>query len=99
MTHNVVRDPAQVPDVLSTADPRHAQRYATVLASGWHPDDATEVNGAVWPCLGSAVLALRTTSSFEDALRAAIDLGGDTAAAVTGALAGAVYGAGAIPAR
>jgi ADP-ribosylglycohydrolase len=62
---------------------------------------ATEFNGAVWPCLGSAVWAVRTTGSFEEAVRAAVDLGGDTdtVAAVTGALAGAVYGVGAVPAR
>ncbi len=42
-----------------------------------------------------------TTTSFEDAIRAAIDLGGDTdtVAAVTGGLAGAYYGLDAIPAR
>ncbi len=48
---------------------------------------------------GSAVWALRTTNSYEDAIRAAIDLGGDTdtVAAVTGGLAGAYYGLDAIP--
>ncbi|MFI2432577.1 ADP-ribosylglycohydrolase family protein [Streptomyces sp. NPDC018693] len=93
--------PAAVPDTLAALHPAHRDRYATVLSPGWHPDDATEFNGAVWPCLGSAVWALRTTSSYEDAVRAAIDLGGDTdtVAAVTGALAGAVYGAGAVPRR
>ncbi|SDH95349.1 ADP-ribosylglycohydrolase [Sinosporangium album] len=92
---------ASVPDVLARLDPAHRDRYATVLAPKWHPDQATEVNGAVWPCLGSAVWALRTTGGFEEALRAAIDLGGDTdtVAAVTGGLAGAVYGIGAVPAR
>ncbi|GAA3131277.1 hypothetical protein GCM10017687_53560 [Streptomyces echinatus] len=67
----------------------------------WHPDQATESSGADWPCLGSAVWALRTTTSFEDAIRAAIDLGGDTdtVAAVTGGLAGAYYGLDAIRAR
>lgn len=45
--------------------------------------------------------ALRTTATYEDAVRAAIDLGGDTdtVAAVTGGLAGAVYGGAAIPER
>ncbi|MEV6026254.1 ADP-ribosylglycohydrolase family protein [Streptomyces sp. NPDC052036] len=58
-------------------------------------------NGAIWPCLGSAVWALRTTTSYEDAVRAAVDLGGDTdtVAAVTGGLAGAVYGPDALPER
>lgn len=92
---------AALPDTLTAVHPDHRQRYATVLAPDWHPDQATEFNGAVWPCLGSAVWALRTTSSYEDAVRAAIDLGGDTdtVAAVTGALAGAVYGIAGIPDR
>ncbi|MEE1942441.1 ADP-ribosylglycohydrolase family protein [Streptomyces sp. TRM 70361] len=91
----------RLPDVLAALRPEHRERYATVLAPGWHPGEATEPNGAVWPCLGSAVWALRTTSSYEDAVRAAIDLGGDTdtVAAVTGTLAGAVHGLSAIPAR
>ncbi len=90
-----------LPDVLDLVDAGHRQRYATVLATDWHPDQATEFNGAVWPCLGSAVWALRSTTGFEDALRAAIDIGGDTdtVAAVTGGLAGAYYGWEAIPAR
>ncbi|MGX1274208.1 ADP-ribosylglycohydrolase [Streptomyces phaeoluteigriseus] len=106
--HELVRvtlaggDPLRaLPDVLTLVHPDHRPRYATVLAPDWHPDRATEFNGAVWPCLGSAVWALRSTSGFEEALRAAIDLGGDTdtVAAVTGCLAGAWYGPDAIPAR
>ncbi|MEU9479753.1 ADP-ribosylglycohydrolase family protein [Streptomyces sp. NPDC048191] len=90
-----------VPQTLAALHPDHRQRYSVVLSPDWHPDHATEFNGAVWPCLGSAVWALRTTASYEEAVRAAVDLGGDTdtVAAVTGALAGAVYGAGSIPAR
>ncbi|GAA2775375.1 ADP-ribosylglycohydrolase family protein [Streptomyces rameus] len=90
-----------VPDTLAALRPEHRDRYATVLDPGWHPDLATEFNGAVWPCLGSAVWAVRTTPGYEDAVRAAVDLGGDTdtVAAVTGALAGAVYGLGAVPER
>ncbi|MFJ1705165.1 ADP-ribosylglycohydrolase family protein [Kitasatospora sp. NPDC088346] len=106
--HELVRvaldgaDPlAALPSVLEDVHPEHRGRYAVVLAPDWHPGLATEFNGAVWPCLGSAVWAVRTTGSFEDALRAAVDLGGDTdtVAAVTGGLAGAVYGLGAVPAR
>ncbi|MES9543202.1 ADP-ribosylglycohydrolase family protein [Actinomadura sp. NPDC000600] len=106
--HDLVRaaldgaDPiAALPEVLPHVHPDHRDRYARVLSTGWHPDDATEFNGAVWPCLASAAWAVRTTGSFEEALRAAIDLGGDTdtVAAVTGALAGAVYGQEAIPER
>jgi len=92
---------AAVPEVTALIHPDHRARYAVVLAPDWHPDQATEFNGAIWPCLGSAVWALRSTGSFEEALRAAIDLGGDTdtVAAVTGGLAGAVYGVKAIPTR
>ncbi|MFI5963426.1 ADP-ribosylglycohydrolase family protein [Streptomyces asoensis] len=90
-----------LPDILAHVHPDHRDRYAGVLAADWHPDRATEFNGAVWPCLGSAVWCLRTTRCFEDALRAAVDLGGDTdtVAAVTGGLAGAYYGLDAIPVR
>ncbi|MFC0598055.1 ADP-ribosylglycohydrolase family protein [Streptomyces palmae] len=92
---------AALPEVLAHVHPDHRERYANVLAPRWTPDHATEFNGAVWPCLASAVWALRTTSSYEDAVRAAVDLGGDTdtVAAVTGGLAGAVYGMDAIPTR
>jgi ADP-ribosylglycohydrolase len=106
--HELVRvalgggDPlAALPAALDEVPVAHRPRYATVLAPDWHPDLATEFNGAVWPCLGSAVWAVRTTGSYEDAVRAAVDLGGDTdtVAAVTGALAGAVYGVDGIPQR
>ncbi|WP_323746404.1 ADP-ribosylglycohydrolase family protein [Catenulispora pinisilvae] len=90
-----------LPGVITRIHPDHRDRYAAILAPDWHPGLATEFNGAVWPCLGSAVWALRITSDYESALRAAIDLGGDTdtVAAVTGGLAGAVYGRDAIPVR
>jgi hypothetical protein len=90
-----------LPETVDRIHPDHRDRYAAILAPGWHPSMATEFNGAVWACLASAVWALRTTADYESALRVAIDLGGDTdtVAAVTGGLAGAVYGAEAIPAR
>lgn len=106
--HDLVRaalegdDPLDaLPSTLAHVRPEHRDRYTVVLDPGWHPDRATEFNGAVWPCLGSAVWAVRTTASYEDAVRAAVDLGGDTdtVAAVTGGLAGAVHGLDAVPAR
>jgi ADP-ribosylglycohydrolase len=106
--HELVRlalggaDPlAALPGVLAAVHPDHRRRYGAVLAADWHPERATEFNGAVWPCLGTAVWALRTTATFEDAVRAAVDVGGDTdtVAAVTGGLAGAYHGWEAIPAR
>ncbi|MFF1836301.1 ADP-ribosylglycohydrolase family protein [Streptomyces sp. NPDC058231] len=92
---------AAVPAALAEVREGERTRWATVLAPDWHPGLATEFNGAVWPCLGTAVWALRTTRTFETALAAAIDAGGDTdtVAAVTGILAGAVYGMHAIPSR
>jgi ADP-ribosylglycohydrolase len=55
----------------------------------------------VWGCLAEAVWAVRSTDSFEAAVIAAIELGGDTdtVACVAGALAGAIYGVQAIPSR
>ncbi|MFA7766611.1 ADP-ribosylglycohydrolase family protein [Streptomyces sp. NRRL S-448] len=106
--HELVRvalqgaDPlAALPATLAAVHPDHQERYGRVLAPDWHPELATEFNGAVWPCLGSAVWALRTTTGFAEAVRAAVDLGGDTdtVAAVTGALAGARYGQEAVPAH
>jgi len=106
--HELVRlalagqDPiAAMPEVVELIHPDHRDRYAAILAPDWHPGMATEFNGAVWPCLASAVWAVRTTADYAPAVRAAVDLGGDTdtVAAVTGGLAGAVYGVEAIPAR
>ncbi|PCG83357.1 ribosylglycohydrolase [Streptomyces sp. WZ.A104] len=92
---------AAVPGALDEVHADHRTRWATVLAPDWHPGLATEFNGAVWPCLGTALWALRTTDTLERALAAAVDVGGDTdtVAAVTGGLAGAVYGIGAVPDR
>ena len=58
-------------------------------------------NGSVWTTVAQAVWAVRTTSSFEDAMVAVINLGGDTdsVAAVAGAIAGALYGMQRIPVR
>ncbi|MFE6188922.1 ADP-ribosylglycohydrolase family protein [Streptomyces sp. NPDC056465] len=106
--HELVRVALEGGDPLTAVDgalaevhPAHRERWASVLTPQWRPDDATEFNGAVWPCLATAVWALRTTSGFEAALSAAVDVGGDTdtVAAVTGGLAGAVYGIGAVPER
>lgn len=108
LLHELVRvallgeDPlAAVPAALAEVAPAHRDRWAAVLDPRWEPADATEFNGAVWPCLGSALWALRTTTSYEEAIGAAVDLGGDTdtVAAVTGILAGAVHGPDAIPGR
>lgn len=106
--HELVRVALDGGDPLSAVGPtldvvaaEHQAKWATVLDPGWTPDQATEPNGAVWPTLGSAVWALRASSSFEEAMRRVLDLGGDTdtVAAVTGGLAGAVFGVTGIPMR
>ncbi|WP_283535235.1 ADP-ribosylglycohydrolase family protein [Methylorubrum extorquens] len=57
--------------------------------------------GYVVHTLEAALWALGTTSTFEDALSLAVNHGEDTdtVGAVTGQLAGALYGAAAVPAR
>jgi ADP-ribosyl-[dinitrogen reductase] hydrolase len=90
-----------IPTALDAVPDPHRPKWAEVLTPDWDPTQATEPNGAVWPTLGTAVWALRTTSSFQDAMRAAIDTGNDTdtVAAVTGGLVGAVHGIARIPMR
>jgi ADP-ribosyl-[dinitrogen reductase] hydrolase len=58
-------------------------------------------DGYVINSLVCAINAIRDTHSFEDALVQAVTLGGDadTIGAITGGLAGAIYGAKAIPQR
>ncbi|CCG04355.1 ADP-ribosylglycohydrolase family protein [Blastococcus saxobsidens] len=92
---------AAIPSALEAVLPEHRERWATVLAPAWTPDQATESNGAVWPTLGQAVWALRNGRDFAEVLRLVIDLGGDTdaVACVAGGLAGAVYGMGGVPSR
>jgi ADP-ribosylglycohydrolase len=91
---------AELPALLSELPPGH-ERYVEMLDAGWEPGLTALPNGTVWTCLAQAVWAVRTTTTFEDAVIAAIDLGGDTdtVAAVTGGLAGAIYGIQAIPSR
>lgn len=75
--------------------------FELLLAATWTPDEESPSNATVWGCLAEAVWALRTTTSFEDAVVAAVSRGNDadTVGCVTGALAGAVYGVQAIPSR
>lgn len=81
--------------------PEDQDLYRQMLGPDWEPSDAKLPNGTVWGCLAQAVWAVRNTDSFDEAVVTANDLGGDTdtVAAVTGGLAGALYGIGAIPSR
>lgn len=77
-------------------------RFALVLANDWTPfEGVTPSNGSIWGCLAQAVWAVRSHSTFEGAVTAAVDLGddADTVACVTGAIAGAIHGIQGIPSR
>lgn len=101
---NAIRDGADPLDALDAlcAAYEFVADWRPWLAPSWTPaDDAGLPNGTVWVCFAQAVWAVRTTSSYEDAVVAAVDLGGDadTVACVAGSLAGARYGTRGIPAR
>lgn len=85
-----------------TFDPAVVDGYRGFVADTFDPlSPSIPGNGSVWTTVGQALWAVRSTGSFEDAMRAVIDLGGDTdtVAAVAGAVAGALYGAQRIPIR
>jgi ADP-ribosyl-[dinitrogen reductase] hydrolase len=105
--HELVRaalagaDPlAVIGDAVQLIHGDQRERFADVLAEDWTPKDGPP-NGTVWGALGTAVWAIRRSESFEEAVVRAIDVGddADTVGAITGGLAGAVFGAGSIPSR
>ncbi len=65
------------------------------------PEGKVEPTGYCVSSLICAMNAIRDTDSFEDALVVAVNMGGDadTIGAITGGLAGAIYGANGIPLR
>lgn len=73
----------------------------TAVKSGYSSREECGISGWAVSTLESALWALESTGSFEEALVAAVNLGGDadSIGAVCGQLAGAKYGAGAIPER
>ena len=77
------------------------ERWLALLDPSWTPAKAEFGNGTVWTCLAQAVWALRGARDFEQAVRAAVDLGddADTVGCVAGSLAGARWGVQAIPSR
>lgn len=74
-----------------------------IVGRDWKRKTRDEINsgGYVIDTLEAALWAVETTENFEDALIAAVNLGhdADTVGAVAGQLAGARYGANAIPDR
>ena len=68
---------------------------------GWTAEEIRRRYGRLTDIVGSAYWCFLRTESLEEAVVTAVNLGGDTdtIGAVAGALAGAHYGAEAIPAR
>lgn len=88
-------------DLVNDTAEEYRTRFCEILSPTWSPTEPHESNGSVWGCLAQAVWAVRSTSTFDEAVIAAIDLGddADTVGCVAGALAGARYGVNAIPQR
>jgi ADP-ribosyl-[dinitrogen reductase] hydrolase len=74
---------------------------ATIISGSWRgkPRERIASSGYVTHSLEAALWAVGSTGTFEEAVLAAANLGddADTTAAITGQLAGALYGASAIP--
>lgn len=90
-------------EVLRAREFRGAPAIARVLAGSWRglPRDRVRSSGYVCDTLEAALWSVGRTSGFEGAVILAANLGddADTVAAVTGQLAGALYGLDAIPDR
>lgn len=98
----MTRPEAGVDDLLAAAGsvPEPSVRRVVEEAASLDPERA----GTDWSVLGTLRIALWAVSryqTFEDAVVAAVNLGGDadTTGAVTGALAGAQFGITGIPGR
>lgn len=77
-------------------------RLAPALSRTWDPSsDNGPTNGSARTAVAQAVWAVRHGGDFHDVVTSVIDLGGDTdtVAAIAGAMAGARFGAQAIPVR
>ncbi|MER2635035.1 MAG: ADP-ribosylglycohydrolase family protein [Rhizobiaceae bacterium] len=89
--------------VLRTGQTRLASAVQHVVDCSWKGKSRDDIRstGRVADTLEAALWCFDHTSSFEDAVLQAANLGGDadTVAAATGQLAGAFYGASAIPGR
>ena len=91
-----------IASAMQTIEPAYQAIFAYIMSDSWNPVERSDCrNGKAIFCLAQALWAVRTTSSFEEAVVTAVNLGddADTVAAVTGAIAGAMYGVQRIPAR
>ena len=88
--------------VLDTAAERLGGKVAEIARGGWREKLRSQIRstGYVIDSLEAAIWCTGKTTSFEEAVVLAVNLGddADTVGAITGQLAGAIYGAAAIPA-
>ncbi len=103
MIHAALRGASAIdilPILLDRLPSPHSEWYRAMLMSDVAIANEPG-NGSVWTCLAQAVRVVRSTSSFEEAMRLACDVGDDvdTVACVTGGLVGATYGVQGIPSR
>lgn len=91
----------QVVDRFASVLDEHMAGTRTTAQSEYATREAVDNSGWAVSTLEAALWAFNTTESFEDALVAAVNLGGDsdTIGAVCGQIAGAYYGFDAIPDR
>ena len=86
-----------------SADPPHAGAVADIMAGSWRGKARSDISssGYVAHSLEAAIWCVARTGSFEEAVILAANLGddADTVAAITGQLAGALYGYRSIPHR
>jgi ADP-ribosyl-[dinitrogen reductase] hydrolase len=90
-------------EVLRDRPGLHVGAVGPIMAGSWHGKQRSQIraSGYVAHSLEASLWAVGRTGSFEEAVLLAANLGedADTTAAITGQLAGALYGAGAIPQR
>ena len=90
-------------EVLAPREMKLATKVAQVIGGAWRGKQRRDISssGYVVDSLEAALWCVARTASFADAVILAANLGddADTVAAITGQLAGALYGASAIPAQ
>jgi ADP-ribosyl-[dinitrogen reductase] hydrolase len=88
-------------EVLSDRPGTFPGKVGRVVAGAWRRKSRAEIRGSgyVVDALEASLWSVGRTGSFEEAILAAVNLGddADTTGAITGQLAGALYGASAIP--
>lgn len=91
------------PDPLRVREGWSGTKVGSIARGSYHGKTRAQIrsSGYVIDTLEAALWCVTETASFEDALVLAVNLGhdADTVGAVTGQIAGAIYGASAIPTR